>query len=75
MPYLEELLHELGVGVQLGPGQAAQVCVVQVEQVVRGAGGSAALAVPHHALPQCPPLAWQQALWKHTCIHVDIQGV
>lgn len=48
MSHIEELLHELSVGVQVSPGQAAEVRVVQVEEVLGCTGRGAALTVLHH---------------------------
>lgn len=62
--HIEQLLHELGVGVQVSPGEAAQVRVIQVEQVLGGPRGGAALAVLHHTQPQCTSLAGQQTIWN-----------
>lgn len=60
MPHIEELLHEQSVGVQVPPGQAAEVCVVQVEEVLGHTGGSAALTVLHQTQPQRISLSRQQ---------------
>lgn len=56
------MLHELSVRKQVPPGQAAEVCVVQVQQVLRRAGGGAALTVLHQTQPQSPSLSRQQAI-------------
>lgn len=60
--HIEELLHQQSVGVQVSPGQATEVCVVQVEKVLRCTGRGAALAVLHHTQPQCTSLAGQQTI-------------
>lgn len=44
------------------PRQATEVCVVQVEEVLRCTGRGAALAVLHHAQPQRTPLPGQQTI-------------
>lgn len=60
--HIEELFHELSVRMQVSPGQAAEVCVVQVQQVLWCAGGGAALTVLHQTQPQSPSLTRQQAV-------------
>lgn len=62
LSHIKELLHQLGVWVQVSPGQAAQVSVIQVEKVLRCAWRGAALTVLHHTQPQCTSLAGQQAI-------------
>lgn len=49
--HIEQLLHQLSVGVQVSPWQAAEVCVVQVEKVLGCTGRAAALTVLHHTQP------------------------
>lgn len=60
--HIEELLHQLSVRVQVSPGQAAEVRVVQVEKVLGRTGRGAALTVLHHAQPQCTSLAGEQTI-------------
>lgn len=62
MSHIEELLHYLSVGVKVSPGQAAEVCVVQVQKVLGCTGRGAALTVLHHTQPQCASLAREQAI-------------
>lgn len=69
MSHIEELLHQLSVGVQVSPGQAAEVCVVQVQKVLGCTGRGAALTVLHHAQPQCTSLTGQKTIcniYTHT---------
>lgn len=72
VPHIEELLHQESVRVQVPPGQAAEVCVVQVEEVLGHTGSGAALAVLHQTQPQRTSLSRQQTVCNsqtHTHTH------
>lgn len=62
MSHPEELLHELSVRMQVSPWQAAEVCVIQVQQVFRCTGRSAAFTVLHQTKPQSTSLAREQTI-------------